>query len=82
MRALEEGPTNPESCHCSRPLHYSNPNVQVLVEELIRLKGPYLRVSLGERTWLVQRHFLALHGLKAQELPSLGFREVTVSEDA
>jgi hypothetical protein len=69
-----------EMCACGRPLHYTDPNnyrrVQAFVEEL----GPTLHVHCGGRSWLVPRHFIALHGLKASDLPALaaqyGFKEV------
>jgi hypothetical protein len=63
-------------CHCGRPLHYSNPTIQQFVEALIAQKGEYQPVTVSGRTWLVQRHYIALHGLKGGELPSLGFKEV------
>jgi hypothetical protein len=65
------------NCHCGKPLHYSDPEIQRMVETLIRTQGEYLPVTVGERTWLVPRHYIALHGLKAIELPFLGFEEVT-----
>jgi hypothetical protein len=47
-----------------------------MVEEL----GPNVKVEVtGLGSWIVPRHFIALHGLKAQELPQLakqfGFAE-------
>jgi hypothetical protein len=63
-------------CACGRPLHYNDPNVLRMVERLVATKGPDVHVQVGDRVWLVQRHYIALHGLKAQELPSLGFPEV------
>ena len=33
-------------------------------------------VVVDDRAWLVPRHYIALHGLKAWELPGLGFQEV------
>ena len=62
-------------CHCGRPLHYSTPAVRERVEHLIWLHGPFVDVTVEGRTWRVQRHYLALHGLKARELPELGFEE-------
>jgi hypothetical protein len=65
-------------CHCGSPLHYTDPAAALVTEALIRLAGSdFVRVTCGGRTWLVQRHYIALHGLKALELPFLGFEEVT-----
>jgi hypothetical protein len=58
-------------------LHYSDPKVQKIVERLIANNGPDVRVQVGNRAWMVQRHYIALHGIKARELPSLGFPEVS-----
>ena len=66
----------PERCACGLPLHYCDPRIQRLVEALIAAKGPEIPVRVRGRTWLVPRHFIALHGLKAWELPLLGFPEV------
>ena len=61
-----------ERCDCGEPLHYSNPDSQRIVEELIRLKGSHLKVEvLGLGTWFVPRHYIALHGLRAVDLPRL-----------
>ena len=66
-----------EMCHCGRPLHYTDRVVERMVRTLIEQTGEYVPVAVGGRTWLVQRHYIALHGLKAQELPDLGFLEIT-----
>lgn len=63
-------------CPCGRPLHYNNSETQATVELLIAALGPTIRVTVGGRTWAVPRHYIALHGLKAVELPFLGFEEV------
>lgn len=65
-----------EMCHCGKPLHYTNPVMQGVVTELIEATGPYITVTVAGRTWLVQRHYIALHGLTAAEVASLGFREI------
>ncbi len=65
-----------QMCACGRSLHYRDPRTQAVVERLVAELGPDVPVTLGERTWLVQRHYLA-HGLRAVEVPTLGFPEVT-----
>jgi hypothetical protein len=63
-------------CHCGQKLHYTDPKVQASVEQLIKELGPKVRVKVGGRTWMVDRHYIALHGINAVELPFLGFEEV------
>ena len=53
-----------------------------LLPRLLAHKGEYVTVRVGDRAWLVQRHYLALHGIEARDLPGLGFEEVTKPEDA
>lgn len=62
-------------CPCGLPLHYTDPEVFAAVERIIAELGPDIVVTVGARTWLVPRHYLALHGLRAWELPTLGFPE-------
>ena len=64
------------SCACGQPLHYSDPEKQKLVELIVQDKGEYIDVTVGHTTYLVQRHYLALHGLKARELSGLARRGV------
>ena len=68
-----------ERCHCGRPLYYSDPKIRARVERMIELSGGahYLPITVGGRTWLVQKHYIALHGIRASELPNLGFQEIT-----
>jgi hypothetical protein len=68
---------NGEMCHCGRPVHYTDPVIERTVRELIRQLGEYIKVTVNGRTWLVQRHYIALHGIKGSELPDLGFQEIT-----
>ena len=65
-----------ERCACGHPLHYSDPKIRGAVERMIAARGPEIPVTVGQRTWLVPRHYIALHGLKSWELPMLGFPEV------
>lgn len=48
-----------------------------MVEELIRQFGPDIVITTPQGSWLVPRHYVALHGIKAWELPSLGFPKVS-----
>ena len=69
-----------EMCHCGKPLHYTDPKALDFVNEMIRLKGPNLVVTVNGRSWIVPRHYLALHGLKGSEVASLGFPEIRREE--
>ena len=66
----------PERCPCGRPLHYGDPGIQAIMEEFVARRGADIPITIDGRTWLVSRHYIALHGVKASELPHLGFPEV------
>lgn len=63
-------------CHCGKPLHYTMPVVKEFVEEQIRLLGEYIHVQNPDGTFLVPRHYLALHGLSGNEVHLLGFEKI------
>jgi hypothetical protein len=65
-----------EFCPCGRPLHYTDPAIEAHVRRLIAKAGERIAVTTPAGTWLVSRHYIALHGLKARELPDLGFERV------
>ena len=69
------------TCACGKPLHYSDPKIRAGVEDLIARLGPTIEVAvIGGKKFKVPRHYIALHGIKATELPELaarlGFEEV------
>lgn len=66
--------TDNERCPCGRPLHYSNQQCEDDVRAMIKEWGRFVKVSAGGKTWEVPRHYIALHGLKAAELPYLAER--------
>lgn len=66
-----------ELCACGQPLHYAKKGKEDAIRRVIAEKGEYSTVTTPDGTWLVQRHYIALHGLKADELPSLGFQKVS-----
>lgn len=69
-----------ETCACGRPLHYSDPDIQERIERIVEDRGQFIPITTPEGTWLVQRHYIALHGLRAAELPALGlFRKIHVA---
>lgn len=63
-------------CHCGKPLHYTSQAAREFVDELVREKGETILVTVNGHTWLVPRHYIALHGLKGHEVDKLGFTEV------
>ena len=63
-------------CHCGKPLHYTSQEHRAVADQLIKEYGEYVTVTVLGRTWLVPRHYIALHGLKAEEIHKLGFEEV------
>lgn len=68
--------TQIEKCHCGQPLHYTDSMHEQVVRRLIMTLGEHVKVTRGNRSWLVSRHYIALHGLKAEDLPTLGFEEI------
>jgi hypothetical protein len=58
-------------CACGRPIHYRNHKSQVAIEKLAAQLGPEVEVVVGDRKYAVQRHYIALHGLNAQQLENL-----------
>jgi hypothetical protein len=64
-------------CHCGQPLHYTDAGIASTVQAFVDDLGEYLIVTGSDgRHWKVQRHYIALHGLREQDLPTLGFEEV------
>ncbi len=65
------------TCHCGRPLHYNDPGIELKMREMVRTQGPLIKVRVSGHTYLVPRHYIALHGIKGHEVPDLGFEETT-----
>ncbi len=66
-------------CACGQPLHYSTPEIRDMVERMIALVGSrYVPILVDGRAWYVDRHYIALHGLVAEVIPTLSFRELFV----
>lgn len=63
-----------ELCHCGKPLHYTNKDIEAFMREQVKRSGQDIIVSLLDgRQYRVQRHYIALHGIHAQDLDKLGF---------
>ena len=73
---MEEKDASVKMCACGKPLHYSSPVLQAMVQDFVDRLGEDINVIAGGRCWRVPRHFIALHGIKASELSKLGFPEV------
>jgi hypothetical protein len=68
---------NIAKCWCGRPLHYKSPKEKQMVDEIVNKFGEFINVTVaGSKTYLVQRHYIALHGIKDKDLSTLGFAEV------
>lgn len=61
----------PELCACGQPLHYADPAFRELTETLVEALGPTMAVTTPSGRYEVSRHYIALHGIKAQELDAL-----------
>ncbi len=74
----------PGECACGQPLHYTDSTVQAIVDRLVAEHGATVVVEVAGtfRKFLVPRHYIALHGLKATALPALGFEEVLHSGES
>lgn len=61
-------------CPCGEPLHYRSGDYRRIVEKLIAVLGPDMNVTTPAGSWRVPRHYIALHGVQADELPALAAR--------
>jgi len=73
---------NVEWCACGLELHYTDQALRAYVNAMISVSGATVEVEVlgGGKVYKVPRHYLALHGLNAKDLPELaakhGFEEV------
>lgn len=64
-------------CPCGRELHYSNPETERQVRQLVARLGRYQKITVaGLGTYMVDRHYIALHGVKGEDIPLLGFERI------
>ena len=66
-----------DKCWCGRPLHYEDKEFEKQVREVVARFGEYITVEENGRKYQVQRHWIALHGIKGKDISTLGFREVS-----
>lgn len=68
-------------CPCGRDLHYHNADSQAMIEKMIAELGETINVTTPAGTWRVPRHYIALHGLRGDEVAgvakAMGFEKVT-----
>lgn len=55
-------------CACGRSLHYNDPEIGAIIRDISDTNGEFITINIGERAFKVQRHYIALHGIKAQDL--------------
>ncbi len=69
---------NIDICHCGKPLHYSDKSIEDKMNKIIAEKGRYIAVTCHSDmiTYKVDRHYIALHGLKGSELNTSGFEVI------
>lgn len=65
-----------ERCHCGLPLHYTSPEAEAFTRRQVAELGEFVIVTVGERSFKVPRHYIALHGLNGSEVANLGFEEL------
>lgn len=66
-----------KKCWCGQNLHYKDKKTEKMVQDLVDKLGEFIPVSRGTRTFLVQRHYIALHGITPKtDLEKLGFKEI------
>jgi hypothetical protein len=63
-------------CACGRALHYSDPVLQRCIQDFCDRLGEDANVEVNGRGFRVQRHFIALHGIKGPELLRYGVEGV------
>lgn len=66
-----------ENCHCGRPLHYLNEGSEKAMRKLVADRGRFIKITVEDRSFYVDRHYAALHGVQGKDLAILGFPEIT-----
>ena len=62
---------NVKRCACGLPLHYTDKAKEAEITKLSDELGEWMPVQVGHERYKVQRHYIALHGLKGNEVQSL-----------
>ena len=64
-------PIKPGYCACGEPLHYINKDVEGIIKHYAEEFGEMVEITASSGTFLVQRHYIALHGVEAKDLDRL-----------
>lgn len=59
-----------DMCDCGEPLHYRDDSLRQQMDAIVRGRGDRVVVTLtpSARSFSVQRHYIALHGIKGEDL--------------
>ena len=63
--------TDEKLCACGQPLHYTDPKVEEQVSTVVEMMGENIKVVTPGGIYEIPRHYIALHGIKASEVPDL-----------
>lgn len=63
-------------CHCGKPLYYFCKETEQKMLNLVSKLGEFVNVVIGDKIYKVQRHYIALHGIKGKEMESYGFERI------
>jgi hypothetical protein len=77
-----------EKCGCGKPLHYPETEegckLKHMIQAFCHTLGKNVKVTTSAGSWMVPRHYIALHGLRAIDLPEIaklrGFEKVEEDE--
>lgn len=69
---------NNELCHCGKPLHYNDKEVEEHIKKMVSDLGRFVDITITDtmKTYKVDRHYIALHGIMGKDLEKIGFEEV------
>lgn len=62
---------NIKRCACGLPLHYTDKAKELEITKDCESLGEWMPYHTINETYLIQRHYHALHGLKGNEIPLL-----------
>ena len=70
----DDQPATP--CPCGKTHRYGTARLHRTMHDLARNHGSEMTVCCGGKTYAVSRHYIAFHGLKADQLPALASKGV------
>ena len=73
---MEKSLMNDDLCYCGMPLHYQCKKTEKQMNEIVQTMGRYTHVVHNDKTYKVDRHFIALHGIRGDLMHAYGFDEV------